>query len=125
LRGVPGKAVQDSADSLRSPMLLDQTEAVVPGVLAPVRRAAVNHDGQLGGAGHIHLPDENGLLHVAGGMVVEVVQADLAPSDDFRVAGELLHAVKCSLIGKSGLMRMDADSRVDEFVLLCELDAAI
>jgi hypothetical protein len=58
-------------------------------------------------------------------MIVEVVQADLAPGDDFRVAGEHLHAVKRGLVGKLGFMGMDADGRVNEFVFLSQLDAAI
>ena len=49
--------------------------------------AGVDGEGQAGQAGSADVGAEVGLLHVAGGAVVEVVQAGLADADDPGVGG--------------------------------------
>ena len=78
-----GKAVQDAAEAGGFPLLFEQVESVVPGVGAVVGWAAVDDDGLLVGGGDLHLAAEDLLLGFARGVVVEVVEADLAAGDDF------------------------------------------
>ena len=75
-------------------MLANQAQQIFPRILAVVRRAAVNDDRQLGGARHLHLLDEYTLLHVAGRVIIAVVETDLAPGDHLRIARQLLHFVE-------------------------------
>jgi len=65
------------------------------------------------------------LLNITRGVVIEIVEADLAPGDNFRVPRELIHAIKRSLVRQLGFMGMDTDGRVDEFVFLSESDTTI
>src|ERR1019366_3172227 len=75
------EAVQHAAKSPCRPVFSNQAQQVVPGVLAVIGRSAVNDDGQLGGAGHLHLLQEDSLLHVARRVVIKIIEADLAPGD--------------------------------------------
>ena len=75
--------------------------------------AAVNDDGELGGVGEFHLLAEDTFLEVARGMVVEIIETDFAPGDDF---GMLREAGKCVQMGQGDLpsfVGMDADRGVN------------
>src|SRR6185437_9708917 len=63
------KAVKNSAETRRPPVLVKDCEAVVP------RVAAVDYDGQFRGSGLLELPPENLFLHIAGRMIVVIVEA--------------------------------------------------
>src|SRR5271165_1827997 len=58
-------------------------------------------------------------------MIVEVIQSDLAPRDDFGLACELLWLVKVVLLGQRGFVGMNAYRGVNTFMLVRELDSAI
>ena len=45
LRPLSREAVQNAAEPFRCPMLLQQPEAIFPGVIAAIGRTAVNHNG--------------------------------------------------------------------------------
>ena len=108
-----GEAVQHAGEAAGGPMLANQAQHIVPGVLAVVGRAAVNDDGQLGGLCHLHLLNEDALLHVAWRVIVEVVESDLAPGDDLGIARQTFEFVEVRWRGELGFMRMNADRRVD------------
>src|SRR5207302_9102837 len=106
-------------------MFLDQAETILPGIVAVVRRTAVDHDGQLGGAGQFHLPQKDSLLHIARRVVIEVVQPDFAPGNYFGMPCQSLQLLKVGIGGKLSFVRMNANRGVEKIVLFCELDAAI
>src|SRR4029077_10816980 len=105
-----GEAMQDSAEAGGFPVLLKHVEAIVPGV------PAVDDDGQLRGAGEFHLLAENGGLHVARGVVVEVVEADLAPGDYLGMPGEPRQFIEVLGGGFLGFVGVDADACEDPAV---------
>ena len=57
-------------------------EAIGPGI------AAMDDDGQFRGACERHLVAEDLLLHFARRVIVEIVEADFAPGDYFRMLRE-------------------------------------
>src|SRR5215831_10780803 len=107
------------------PVLLDQREAVVPGVVAVVGRPAMDDDGEFGCSREFHLTDKDVLLDLARRVVVIVVEADFSPGNDFQTVGELLKLIKIGLSGQFGFMRMNADRGVDEVVLFGDFDRTI
>src|SRR5258708_24759816 len=80
-----GKAMQDSAQAAARPVLLDQVETILPGVVAAFRGSAMDYDGQLGDTRQFHLLHENSLLNFARRMVVVVVESDFTPANDLRM----------------------------------------
>src|ERR1019366_302673 len=123
--GSPGEAVEDATESACRPVFSDKAQHVVPGVLTVIGRAAVNDDGQIGGAGHLHLLLENSLLHVARRVVIKIIKADLAPGDYLGRFRQALEFVEVRLFGQFGFVRMDSDRCVNPVVLLCQLDGAV
>ena len=114
-----GKTVKDAGESGRSPMLLDERKAVVPGI------AAVNDDGELSGVGELHLRAKNGGLHVAWGVVVKIIEANFAPGDDFgmlREASEFVQMLRCDFFG---FVRVNANARVNPIVLFGEWESGV
>ena len=78
----------------------------------------MDYDRQLRRCRQFHLTDENCLLHIARRVVVEIIQTNLAPGNHFGVVSETLHVLISSFIRKSGLMRMNAECGINEFVFL-------
>ena len=68
----------------------------------------MNDDRQLGGACHLHLLNENALLHVARRMVVVVIEADLAPGDHLGFVREPCEFVEICLLCQCRFVRMNA-----------------
>src|ERR1700686_1355048 len=64
-----GETMHDAAESCRAPNLLDDREAIGPGV------ATVDDDGEFGVAGERHLVAEYLVLDVAWGVVVKIIQS--------------------------------------------------
>src|SRR5580704_9844620 len=117
--------MQNSAESLRRPMLLHQSQTVVPRVLAAIRRAAMNNDRQLRDRRQLHLSDEHFLLHIAQGVVIEIVQSDLAPGNDFGMPRQPFHILIGGFIRKPSLVRMNAQRRINKIVSLRQLNSAV
>ena len=112
-----GEAMQDAAQAAGSPVLADERQAVVPGVLTVVGRAAVNDDGQLGRFCQFHLLQEDSFLHVSWRVIVKVVQSDLAPGDDSGMARPLCQAGVCRIVCQTGFVGMNSHTRPDFRVL--------
>src|SRR5262249_37143007 len=125
MRPFAGEAVQNSAEVGRLPVLLDETETVIPCIVAVVGGPAVDHNRQLGRMCHFHLPDEYVLLYLSWRVVVVVVEANLAPGNHFRIARELFEAGEIRLFRQLGFMRMYAYGCVDKIMLLGDLDGTI
>ena len=70
---------------------LDHLQAVIPGVVAIVRRATVNHDGQLCAGSQFHLAREDFFLGVARRVIVVIIQPDFAPGNHLRMPCQSLH----------------------------------
>jgi hypothetical protein len=85
-----GEAMQDAAETGGLPDLVKEGEAVGPGI------TAVNDDRELGGVSEFHLLAENAFLEVTRGMIVEIVEADFAPGDDFRMLREAGESIEMS-----------------------------
>ena len=85
----------------------------------------MNHNRQLRGRRQFHLPRENFFLHIARGMIVEIIQPNLAPSNDLGMHCEALHVPIGGVIREPGFVRMYAESRVNELVFLGQPDSAI
>src|SRR5262245_10667723 len=100
------KAVQDAAQPSRRPMIAQHPDGVIPGILAVVRWPAVNNDGQPRCSRLLHLAAKDLLLHLARGVVIKVIESDLAPGNDLGMPGELLHLRVVSLASKLSFMRM-------------------
>jgi hypothetical protein len=74
---------------------------------------------------HLHLLNEDALLHIARRVIVEVVEADLAPGDHVGIAGKALEFVEVRWRGECSFVRMNADRRVDARVFIGEFDGAV
>ena len=76
----------------------------------------MDHDGFVELGGDFQLALKHGALHIARREIVVVVQADLADSQHFRMAGQIAQARES--IGRSlrRIVRMDTDGCVDERV---------
>ena len=105
-----GEAVEDAAEADRFPSVGEDAEAIVPGV------AAVDDDGEIRGLSEFHLLAEDCFLDVAGGMVVEIVEADFAPGDYFGMFGEDGKGFEMGGSDFLCVMGMDAYSGVDPVV---------
>ena len=104
---------------LGSPVAFEDCKAIVPGI------AAMDHDRQLRGARLRELAAKNLLLHVARRMVVVIVEAHFAPGNHARMLGEFVELREVLVGGGVGVVRMDADRRVDPVVLLGERNRGI
>src|SRR5262249_694809 len=82
-----GEAVEDSTQTTGGPLLSEHGQAFVPGVIAALRRSAVDHDRQLDRARQFHLFEKDNLLYCSRRMVVVIIQSDLAPGDDLGPPG--------------------------------------
>jgi len=113
------KAMEDSGQARASPCVVQDREAIVPGV------AAMNDHGLLRGARQRELPAKDSLLHVARGMVVVIIEAHFAPSDHAGVAGQFFEAREMRVRGLGGVVGMNADAGVNPVVLLGEGDGGV
>ena len=64
----------------------------------------MDHDRQLGRARQFHLPQEYLLLQLARRMVVEIIEADLAPGNHLGPFRQLFQLLKIGVRGQLGLM---------------------
>src|ERR1700745_1324813 len=81
------EAVEDSTQTTGGPLLSEHRQTILPGVIAALRRSAVDHDRQLGRARQFHLFKKDKLLYLSRRMIVVVIQSDLAPGDDLGPPG--------------------------------------
>ncbi len=80
----------------------------------------MNDDREFGDLGQLHLRVEDSGLRVAPGVIVEIIEADFAPGNDFAMLREAGEFVEMVLSDFFGLMGMDADAGEDPFVLFGE-----
>src|ERR1051326_4557779 len=120
-----GKAVENAAEPAGLPVSLNQAEAIFPCVFGIVGLAAVDDDRELRSARRFHLTDEDLLLAVARGMVVEIVQANFSPSDDLFVSGKLFQFGEGCVVREFGLVGVDANGSVHKRILLSEANSAV
>src|SRR6476661_6555568 len=106
-------------------MSLNQIETVLPGIIAVISGAAVDHNRQLLRVGHLHLSDKDALLHFAWRMIVIVIEADLAPGNHFRIASKLIKFGEIRFLRHLRFMRMDSDRCVNNLMLFSDLDGAV
>lgn len=66
LGDVSGEAMHYTAQSVRGPVLVQNCEEIVPGIVTVLTGAAVDQNGELCGCGKFQLLAEDLLLHVAG-----------------------------------------------------------
>ena len=62
VRQIAGEAVQNAAEAAGTPMLFQRCQTIVPGIIAVLRRAAVDHNGELRRLGKFQLFQEYLLL---------------------------------------------------------------
>ncbi len=105
-----GETVEDAAEAGGLPDFFEEAEAIGPGI------AAMDDDGEFGGVGELHLLAEDAFLDVARGVIVEIVEADFAPGDDFGMLGKFGESFEMRRGDFLGLMGMDADRGVDPIV---------
>src|ERR1019366_3955209 len=115
----------DAAQPVRSPLILDQPQAVFPCTVAAVRRPAVDHDGKLRRCRQFHLPGKYLLLSFPRRMIVVVIQPDLTPCDHLGMPCQSLHLGIRMVGGQSRFVGMYAERRVQERVLVCKLNSGI
>src|ERR1044071_5245210 len=84
MRPAASEAMQNSTHAAGFPVLIDQRETILPGILAVFRWPAVDHNRQLRSARHLHLSYENLLLDLARRVIIEVIQPDLPPGNHLR-----------------------------------------
>src|ERR1700676_19480 len=104
--------MQDAAQSRRTPDLFENAETIGP------RVAAMNDEGHLCLARQRELLAKNAILNVAGRMIVEIVEPNLAPSDHFRMLRECRKLIEMLRPDFLGLVRMDSHGSVNPIVLL-------
>src|SRR6185369_6548683 len=80
--------------------------------------AGVDRDWEISIASHAQLSSECVALDVSGRVVVVIVESDLAPRDHLRMLREIEEFRGQFIIQQTRFVRMDADSRVDEVVLV-------
>jgi hypothetical protein len=79
----------------------------------------MDDDGEIPAAGDIELGTKRILLDPArdsGGIVI--IQADFTDPDDLRVEAQFFHRTERTFVGLPRLMRVEADTRKDSFILL-------
>jgi hypothetical protein len=103
--------MQDAAEAGSFPVSIKHVEAIVPGV------PAVDDDRELRGVREFHLPAEDVGLYVSRGVVVEIVETDFAPGDDFWTLREARQFMKVLCCGVFGFVGVDADARINPLVL--------
>ena len=73
----------------------------------------MNKDGKLRRLRQFHLSDKDFLLHVARRVIVEIVEADLAPCDHVRIARQIRHARVMFFGDQPRFVRMHTEARVN------------
>src|SRR5437879_3271424 len=104
--------MQYAAKSSWPPVFFNHIEAVSPGV------AAMNDDGQPGLLSESHLVAEDAVLRVARRMIVEIIEANLAPRDDSRMLRQPGQFFQMLLRDFFRFVGMNAHGRVNPIVLL-------
>src|ERR1700757_342559 len=85
----------------------------------------MNHDGKLGRAGQLNLPQKYRLLRLSRRMVVVIVESDFTPGDDLWVPRQLFHLGVGMVGSEPGLVGMNADGRVYGRMLLRQANASV
>jgi hypothetical protein len=116
--------MHDASEAGGSPVLAEDGEEVVPGVVAVLAGTAVDEDGELGGGGKLELLAENALLNVSRGVIVVVVESDFADGDELGMLGESLHVIEVGRGEQARFVRVDAGGGVDPRIALGERDGA-
>jgi AraC-like DNA-binding protein len=84
------ETMHDAAQSGVPPVSIKHEEEILPRVIGLVRTAAVDEDGALARGGNFELSDQACTLHVVGGAVVVIVEADFAAGDHLGLCQELI-----------------------------------
>jgi len=113
------ETVENAAVAGAGPAFFEDGQAIGPGL------AAVDDDGQAAAAGDGELVAKDGLLNVARGVVVVIVEADFTPGDDANVSGVGFGFLEMALGDEFGFVGMDTDGGVDPGVLLGERDGRV
>src|SRR5260370_20189072 len=100
-------------------MFFDHVEAIRLGI------GAMNNDWKVGLVRQRHLLVENAMLQVARRIIVEVVESDLAPRDDFGMLRQSGQFIQMLLRYFSRFVRMYSDSGVNPIVLFGERQRSI
>ena len=104
----PGEAVQDAAQPLDAQCSRISRSQSSQAFSLFVGRPAVNHDRQLRRPCHLHLLQENLLLHVARRVIVEIVQPNFAPGDDLGACAPVAQVPrKSASVCQLGFVGMD------------------
>ena len=110
--------MQDPTEATRSPLIANQSEAIVPSIITIFGGAAVNHNREFCVLSNLHLLVEDALLHVARGVIVKIIEPDLPDRYDLGSLQKLRHPIIGRLASELRLVWMDTDGRVNELVLL-------
>ena len=96
----------------------EQVQAVCRGV------AHVDADGQIAFCRQLQLPDQRVMLLLFVGVVIMMVQADLADDIDLMCAADLFQARPVALLQIAGVAGIEAIGDMDEGMLLFQLHRA-
>jgi len=121
----PRETVQNPAQAAAAPVLAQQLQTIFPGVVAALRRPAVNHHRQPGRLRQLKLLQENQLLHLAGRVIVKVIQPNLSPGNHFRSFRESLEFREVSGGREFSLVGMNSNAGIDEFMRLRQPNATV
>ena len=78
--------------------------------------AAMDHDGALGLAGQLHLPDQYALLNLAWRVVVEVIEPNLTHGHHLGMPGECQDFLGVGIGEMAGIVRVHAHGGVNPIV---------
>ena len=107
-----GEAVEDAFALV---VFAQDLNRVAPGF------ARVDDDRLAGGLRHLELPEEHGPLRV-GGLIVMVVEADLAEREHFGMREQIAQTVEGFVCRFGGVVGMDSDGRIDERIAIGQPD---
>ncbi len=115
VRAVAGEAVHHATRAPQS-FVVDNREGIVE------RVSVVNDQRKVEFPGEPDLRPERAPLIFARGEIAVVVEAGLTDSDDLRALGETLELSEHVVVERRGVVRVEADRRIDEVVAFRELD---
>ncbi|MEZ5354134.1 MAG: hypothetical protein R2762_15970 [Bryobacteraceae bacterium] len=115
LGGTAGKAVHDAA-GLWYPVFGEDGEGIFPGL------SSVDDDRFAGGEGDGQLAFEDGLLGIAGCVIVVIVEPDFTESEHLRMAQDLLEPLEGIGGGLGGVVRVNAGGSENAGVFIGQAD---
>ncbi len=95
-------------------MFFNHVQAIGPGI------AAMNDNGKLGLLRQRHLVAKDAVLHFVWRMIVEVIEPNFSPRDDFGILGQASQFIQMLLRHFLRFMRMNPDRGVNPIVLFGE-----